>query len=229
MKNELHAALAAAQKELEPAPKDSTNPHFRSRYADLSSCWEAAQKVLSKNGLSISQVGESVGEGWALRTTLHHISGESLSGLIPLLFEAGRGNPMQALGSAITYARRYGLAAIIGLTAEDDDADACAAAPANVKRPGVQPAVKAPAVVLDSPGEHKIEAECTRKGVKISALPEQWLQASAREQRRQAALTPSDNANIRAFLDQRPAVAGIKPVDFSRAKPLSLEDDEVML
>lgn len=114
--NELAAALAKAQQEIKPALKDSNNPFFKSKYADLSSTWEACKDALNKNGLSVVQTIE---ENY-LSTTLLHTSGQWISGKCPLINQKG---DMQGLGSAISYARRYSIAAICGVTTDDDDAN----------------------------------------------------------------------------------------------------------
>jgi hypothetical protein len=120
----LAKALATAQSQIKGATKDATNPHFKNKYADLSSVWDACRKPLSENGLSILQY-TVIHEGQpALVTMLLHVSGESVEGLTPLL--VGK-QDMQALGSAITYARRYGLAAMVGVAPEDDDGQAAVA------------------------------------------------------------------------------------------------------
>lgn len=114
-------ALAAAQGKLRKAVKDSTNPHFRSRYADLESVIEAMREPFASEGLSVVQ---SVWDGM-LRTTIFHSSGESISSTVPLFIPK---QDMQGVGSAITYARRYGLAAACGISQTDDDGnDACPA------------------------------------------------------------------------------------------------------
>jgi hypothetical protein len=115
---ELAAALAKVQGELKPAPKDSENPFFKSSYADLATVTKTALPVLSKNGLSVSQVAE--GEG-AITTQLMHTSGEWIRGTLTL--KPVKADP-QGIGSALTYARRYALAAICGLATEDDDGNA---------------------------------------------------------------------------------------------------------
>lgn len=120
---ELGAALAATQAELDPAVKDSRNPHLGNRYADLAACWDALKAVLPKHGLSVVQAGTMVDGHAVLSTMLVHSSGQWIRGITPLAYGEHRGlTPMQCLGSAWTYARRYGLAAITGLTAEDSDA-----------------------------------------------------------------------------------------------------------
>lgn len=103
---------------MKPALKDSTNPHFKSKYADLTSVWEACRDALTKNGLSVAQVTEFEGEQCWIRTILLHSSGEMLEGRYPLRPIA---NTPQGMGSAISYARRYALAAMVGVVADDDD------------------------------------------------------------------------------------------------------------
>lgn len=120
--DQLATALAAAQAELLPALKDAQNPHLRNKYADLASCWDAIKACLPRHGLSVVQGGCFIGGQHFLRTTLMHASGQWISGITPILIGEGKGlNPMQVYGSGNSYARRYGLAAICGLTAEDDD------------------------------------------------------------------------------------------------------------
>lgn len=118
---ELAHALAKAQANITGALKDSSNPFFKSRYADLASCWDACRKQLSENGLAVIQTIE-VGESRpVLVTTLAHLSGEWIKSYCPILT---KDDSPQGQGSGITYARRYALAAIVGLAQIDDDAEA---------------------------------------------------------------------------------------------------------
>lgn len=117
----LAAALSKAQANITGALKDSSNPFFKSKYADLAACWDACRKQLSENGLAVIQTIE-VGEGRAiLVTTLAHSSGEWIKSYCPILT---KDDSPQGQGSGITYARRYALAAIVGLAQIDDDAEA---------------------------------------------------------------------------------------------------------
>jgi hypothetical protein len=123
--DQLATALAAAQAELLPALKDVDGQVGRQsrKYADLASCWEAIRVCLPRHGLAIVQTARSEGDCDYLDTTLCHASGQWIRGTNRLLWgENPALTPMQCYGSALTYARRYGLAAICGLTAEDDDA-----------------------------------------------------------------------------------------------------------
>ncbi len=118
--NELAAALAKAQGEITGALKDSTNPFFKSKYADLASCWDACRSQLSKNELAVIQTTEYDEGGLHVVTTLAHSSGQWIKGR--LLVKVKDDTP-QAQGSGLTYARRYALAAMVGLAQIDDDAE----------------------------------------------------------------------------------------------------------
>ena len=117
----LAAALSKAQADITGALKDSQNPFFKSKYADLASCWDACRKQLAANGLSVIQTTQMTDQGLMLVTTLAHSSGEWIAGEMPVLTKDA--SP-QGQGSGITYARRYALAAIVGLAQIDDDAEA---------------------------------------------------------------------------------------------------------
>lgn len=124
---ELYAALAKAQGEIGTAAKSSQNPHFKSNYADLSEVWAAWQQVGPKNGLALMQtIGfNEAGQQW-LCTTIGHTSGEAMESKMLL---TPTKNDMQGIGSALTYARRYALAALVGIVQDDDDGNAASAAP----------------------------------------------------------------------------------------------------
>lgn len=112
------AALAAFQADLPGVGKDSVNPHFKSKYADLADMSKAILPALAKQGLAfVSMPTMDADVGFALQYALIHESGGKLEGLYPL--PAG-GNEQQK-GSAITYARRYCLGAVTGVAADDDD------------------------------------------------------------------------------------------------------------
>ena len=146
----LAGALAKAQLQIEPASKNATNPHFRSHYADLASIWDACRGPLNTNGLSIVQFpcdGEVGRTG--LCTMLLHSSGEFISEVVTT--RSQKDDP-QGLGSALTYLRRYALAAVVGVTATEDDDGNAASTPANSRasapasRPYIPPPVSPPAV-----------------------------------------------------------------------------------
>lgn len=111
-------ALLKAQKEMQSATKKSTNPFLKSMYAGYEDVLEACKKPLNENDIVILQPHNA--ERNVVETVLVHSSGEWISSETPILYEEQ--NP-QKMGSAITYARRYGLQSIIALPAEDDDAE----------------------------------------------------------------------------------------------------------
>ncbi len=120
----LTEALCKVQRELQSARKGSTNPYFNSKYADLSAVWDVCRQPLADNSLAVCQVMKNTESGLSLETILLHTSGEWISG--EMAIHPVKSEP-QAIGSAITYARRYQLAAILGVTVEDDDDDGEAA------------------------------------------------------------------------------------------------------
>ena len=110
------------------ALKDSDNPHFKSKYADLAAVMDACLPALNRHGIAVVQPFVSSDFGNAVKTVLIHESGETLECAVPLI--VGK-NDMQGLGSAITYARRYGLMAMAGIAPEDDDGNAAVASAKN--------------------------------------------------------------------------------------------------
>lgn len=132
---ELAKALSAAQADLEPAAKNAKNPMLKNKYADLASCYEACRKVLPRNGLAVSQICLPCEKGMVrVKTVLMHTSGQWIASECTLEAVGNKGvNAAQAAGSAITYARRYGLSAIVGLVADEDD-DGCHAGPSQNER-----------------------------------------------------------------------------------------------
>ena len=122
--NELAAALAKAQLEIENATKNASNPHFKNRYADLAAVLEECRKALPKHGLAMAQTLERCDTGMMVVTTLLHSSGQWLRGEVPLILQK---QDMQGMGAAITYARRYAAAAMCGISQEDDDGNGAGA------------------------------------------------------------------------------------------------------
>lgn len=121
----IYSALAAAQIEMGPALKDSTNPAFKSKYADLASVMAACLPALNRHGIAVIQPPVDDDHGRYVKTILAHESGETLECRVPLII--GK-NDMQGYGSAVTYARRYGLMSMAGIAPEDDDGNAAVTA-----------------------------------------------------------------------------------------------------
>jgi hypothetical protein len=146
--NELAKAMVKVQAVLEGAVKDTQNPFFKAKYANLEACWDAIKEPLTKNGLCVIQTMGHLSEGGpSIITTLIHESGQWISGEQPLCAKA---LSPQDMGSAITYGRRYGLAAIIGLVQVDDDGEGAA------KRPTWESNSTTVAPPSGDPGEYRI-------------------------------------------------------------------------
>lgn len=145
--DQLAAALCRAQGKIRGAKKDVKGQvgAAAKMYADLGSVWEATREALQEEKLAVAQVGAYGPDGATLRTILTHESGQWIAGEIPLVYES---NPkltkMQCLGSALTYARRYGLAAILGVCTEDDDAETSGNRGGSASRPRTQEAPQRP-------------------------------------------------------------------------------------
>jgi hypothetical protein len=140
---EIAAALVKAQRAFGPALKTSSNPHFKSRYADLAACVEAVMDGLNANGIALVQQTHECESGVIVETVFVHESGETFSA--GKLHVPAVKHDAQGYGSALTYARRYSLMAACGIAPEDDDGNA-----ASKRTPA------APAVV---PGYQEFEAE----------------------------------------------------------------------
>jgi len=127
------AALLKAQKEMGNAVKNGKNPHFNSKFADLNSVREAVIPLLNENGILVLQPMVNVEGNEYVKTILFHDSGETIESYTKIVCKSQ--NDPQALGSAITYARRYGLQSLVCIGAEDDDATAASKLPpVDVKR-----------------------------------------------------------------------------------------------
>ena len=146
---EIIKALIKIQPQLKPAIKDKANPFLKSKYADLSGVWDSCRDLLKESGLAVVQVCGIGDNGSYLETILMHESGQWISGKYPL--KPVKDDDPQAMGSAMTYARRYNLAAILGIVTDDDDAEGAMgrqteSKPKTATRPEPQrdPAIPAP-------------------------------------------------------------------------------------
>lgn len=119
---EIAAALVLAQTKFQPALKNSQNPHFRSKYADLGACIDAVIDALHENGIALIQHTAESDKGIIISTTFLHRSGEIYEA--GSLFVPASQQTPQAYGSALTYARRYSLMTACGIAPEDDDGNA---------------------------------------------------------------------------------------------------------
>jgi len=123
------SAFVKAKKAFSPALKTSTNPAFRSKYADLGACLEAVNDALLDNGIAVAQETTEDQTGVTVETVFVHESGETMR-FGKLHVPAAKQDP-QGYGSALTYARRYSLMAACGIAPEeDDDGNAASRTPA---------------------------------------------------------------------------------------------------
>jgi hypothetical protein len=143
---EIAAALAKAQGAIKGAAKDRLNPHFKSAYADLASVWDACRAPLAANGIAVIQGVEADGGTVRVETMLAHASGEWMASTLTLL--ATPATP-QGVGSALTYGRRYGLAAMVGIAPEDDDGNAASVGGADATDDRPAPPPRQSATVCD--------------------------------------------------------------------------------
>lgn len=176
----LAAAFAKAQATIEGAVKGKVNPAFRSKYADLASVWDACREQLSTNGLAVMQFpGEVVDGRMTLTTQLTHESGEWMRSTmsVPL----AKADP-QGAGSALTYARRYALAAVVGVCPEDDDGNAASRPASQPRQEQAQPrADPTPGKFIDEGQRQQIMTLMTAKNIEarefctvgeVSSIPE---------------------------------------------------------
>lgn len=158
MNDAIFKAFVAAQKQFGPALKTSTNPHFRSRYADLSACVEAVIDALNNNGIGLVQVTHPCESGVSIETVLVHESGQTMTSGV--LHVPASKQDAQGYGSALTYARRYSLMAICGIAPEDDDGNR-ASKPIEVKAKDIK--VERVSVVNKATGEVTEVLNTTKK------------------------------------------------------------------
>jgi len=118
-------ALLNAQMEMGNAKKDSANPFFKSKYADLNAIREACMPALNKHGITVLQPIIHIDGKNFVKTLLLHESGESIEGITEIIYS--KQNDAQAQGSGITYARRYGMQSLLNVGADDDDGNKASA------------------------------------------------------------------------------------------------------
>lgn len=162
--NELAAALAKAQAKLENASKSSSNPHFKSKYADLAEVLNTVRPVFAEHGLSISQFPSYENGVVSVETILLHSSGQWLSGSISAPISK---LDAQSVGSATTYCRRYSLAAVAGIAQEDDDGNNAVGHAPRAQKP-------APAVITAD------QASNLRAAIEVAGLTEAQVCAMGR-------------------------------------------------
>ena len=191
--NEIAAAIAKAQGQIKGASTDANNPFFKSKYADLASVWDACRGALSANGLAVIQSPGAIGTSVSVDTLLTHSSGQWIAGTVSV---TAREDTPQAIGSAITYLRRYALQSFAGVApeAEDDDGNAASAKSNTAK---VTPV--APKGYVDWPDLDAVADEG------INALQAAWKKSKAEYR---AHLTDTNNAGWDSIKAKAAQVAG---------------------
>jgi hypothetical protein len=223
----LAAALSKAQGEIDGATKGKINPAFKSKYADLASVWDAIRAPMAKNGLAVVQAPNVDGEGRVtLCTTLMHSSGEWLSSCYPV--NPTKPDP-QGVGSAVTYARRYSLMAMVGVCPEDDDGNAASGRhePAKViDHPQRREPPKPQTIPIPETDDGwKMWAETYRDALKASKTSEQfeaWVRANVVGMGRVASVNAKAHKYLTDFIDAR-------RIDFMDAMPAPGQPDATML
>jgi hypothetical protein len=148
---QLAQALAKAQKSYKPLKKESTNPYFNSKYADLAAVLESTKDALADNNLAVIQLSSYVDNKAVVRTILAHESGEFISEDLAL---PNKKDDAQGIGSSLTYGRRYAYSSIVGVSADSDDDGAGATGGKSPENPAPKPQPKVnqtPAKPKDSP------------------------------------------------------------------------------
>tara|TARA_R100000654_G_scaffold42753_6_gene68991 strand:- start:791 stop:1468 length:678 start_codon:yes stop_codon:yes gene_type:complete len=190
----LFKALSGAQKTMAPALKDARNPHFRSKYATVSAVLQAVLDAFTDHGLSVTQHPGFTDGLVTLETVVGHSSGQWMSSTVaaPL----GGRKDVQAVGSAITYLRRYSLQSIAGLPTEDDDGNAASSPPRTPARKSIVP--QRPKRL----GPKELAYWLTRKNLTLADL-EDWC--AAHEQPDPSALNATRQSQLLGWLDNRGA------------------------
>jgi len=208
------SALVKAQREFGPALKSSTNPHFRSKYADLAACIEAVIGSLNNQGIYLMQLTEEHEGGVKVSTVFIHESGEQMSG--GSLFMPATKQDAQGFGSALSYARRYSLMAACGIAPEDDDGNQATKTAPSQAIPKAVPKQTEAQHKLPS----KVEGKDSQWQIKVSADPgtdwNDWLAVVVEQtvfaldmcQSKEDVMTVwRTNANIYKIIEQRDSVA----------------------
>lgn len=204
---QLAPAFVAAQAAIEAAKKDSDNPFFKSKYADLAEVWRVVKEAFAPQGLSIMQFPEIAEDGSVTLTTrLLHTSGEWVDATMPV--RLAKDDP-QGVGSGITYARRYALGSLCGVvTEDDDDGEAAMGRGAQAgKTQRVKPAVPKPVTPrsIGDEGRQRLVALCVdgeKQGASKSELSDiirEYAKGNT-DSGKIADLTPDQETDVRAIV-----------------------------
>jgi len=216
---EIAPALVKAQAKIKAAIKDSQNPFFKNKYADLASVIEAVRIPLTDAGICFLQPASSVENGVAIETILLHSSGEWISETLMMPVNK---QDAQAVGSATTYGRRYGLQSLCGVPSEDDDGEA-ATRTVNTPKATITPStgtweslsVDQQTQLMDIVSCVNAEYELSGPAAAIKLLEDETLNLSVEEK---TAAWSKFGSKERAAMKKAKTEAAIKRVT-DRAKP----------
>lgn len=191
---ELCKAMANAFGEIENAVKDKTNPHFRSKYADLGNVVDAIKPALTKNGLFFCQHSHDKESHVCVETIIYHQSGEFMScGFVSVPVSK---HDAQGFGSAMTYARRYSLSAAFGVAPEDDDGNAASkAAPAPKSKSEKDQYIKS---IAESEDENELRETYTKAVQAMRGDRLAIVEIAAAKDKRKAELQGKNDGSITA-------------------------------
>jgi len=204
--SKLAKALSAAQGEMEGAKKGCENPFFKRKYADLWEVWQACREPLAKNGLAVVQTTEECQSGDILMiTTLMHESGEWTRGRLKM--KPVKQDP-QGYGSCITYARRYALAAIVGVSPEDDDGNTASSGDKKAETPKTapkKPAASPKSTVITKQQGQDIFLKATANKWATSAVKDHMKDICGVE--KSAEIKPADYTKLMAAMESEPMIS----------------------
>jgi len=158
--SQLNASFVTALGELRNVAKNAVNPHFRNRYASLDAILDDVRPILAANNLGISQEPLFLDGKAGVVTRIIHASGESRESTLPLPI---KDQTAQGVGSALTYAKRYAISSILGITADDDDDGELAS----------KPVVQKPVIKVEAP-----KAKQEKLAVSVTELVEASMKAA---------------------------------------------------
>jgi len=206
----ISAALVNFQANCVAAKTTSDNPFFKSKYSDLAEVWGTVRKPLTDAGLAVIQAGSTAGKVVTVETMLLHTSGQWFK--FGLSMPCEKETP-QAIGSCITYGRRYGMCAILGVSQEDDDGNAASGPGKHTAQPETKTETKAPPISLNAAAAAK-EAERVKGFIKkVELTPELSGIATARKALKDAKFSPEDESIIQVAISSREAMLKKKNED----------------
>lgn len=218
------AALVKAQRSFSPALKTSTNPHFRSKYADLAALWAAVRNPIHANGFVLVHTTQTIDGVLCLRSALKHVSGAELFTHLPLMHRQG---DMQSLMAAITYAKRGNLGCLTGVVTEDEDDDGNNTRP--VQTAGATKDTSPPA---PKPSPRPAPAPMSQRAAPAADGPPDPVQAHGKNPdgstKPHTMLAPATTGDATKFVDRLIDYLGERPISKVRASEWVAANSETL-